>query len=181
MILFLFALSLFILTVYLYIFSLGMRISRLEIVFFQPLIMSFYFFWLPLCLLTKAAGSLNLAPWWWCTFLFLSGFYIFSIFNQDLSRCGHFIFQLLARTELLESEDRDSFIDLEKLSDPYLSLSVSPSRILIIRKSELLTKPPPHLKLEYYLIPEKVHPILRCLARVEQIISFQYRSAPTLC
>ena len=61
-----------------------------------------------------------------------------------------------------------------------LSLSFS-SRILIIRKSELLTKPPPHVKLEYYLIPEKVHPILRYLTRVKQIISFQYRSDPTLC
>ena len=92
--------------------------------------------------------------------LFLSAFYIFSIFNQDLSRCSHFIFQVLAGTKLLESEERDSFIDLERLSDPYLSLSFS-SRILITRKSELLTKPPPHFKHDYYLIPEKVHPILR--------------------
>ena len=136
-----------------------MGISKLEIVFFQPLITSFYFFWLPLCSLTKAAASLNLAPWWWCAFCFCLLF-IFSAFLTKIC-LGVVIlyFNCLQVLSFLNLE-RDSFIDLERLSDPYLSHSFS-SRILIIQKSELLTKPPLHFKHDYYLIPEKVHPILR--------------------
>lgn len=104
------------------IFSLGMGISRLEIVFFQPLIISFYFFLLGVFCWQKQLSVL---------ILLLDGdvhfyFCLLFIFSAFLTRVVDVVILYFngLRTKLLEPEDRDSFIDLENYQIP---IPASPS------------------------------------------------------